>query len=109
MINGFDDVQKVGKESMERTLASFGALTKGLQAIAAETADFSKRSFEDSAAHLERLFGSRSVESAVTAQADFLKASYEKAVGEANKIGELYVELAKDVAKPFEGFAPAAK
>ena len=107
MTNVFDDVQKAGRDGVERTIASFGAWTKGVQALAAETADFSKRSFDDSAAHVEKLFGAKSIDSAVTAQTEFLKASYEKALGQANKLGELYVDIAKDVAKPFDGLIPA--
>ena len=107
MINGFDDVQQVSKEGVERTLASLNAFSTGIQTLATETADYSKRSFEEGSAHLERLFGSKSVESAAALQSDFLKASFEKAVGQANKFGELYVDIAKGVAKPFEGFVPS--
>ena len=35
-MNGFDDVQKFGKEQMDRTLASVSAVTNGMQAIVAE-------------------------------------------------------------------------
>ena len=106
MINNFDDAQKVGKEGMERSLESFGAVSKGLQALASETADFSKRAFEDGASHFERLIGSKSIDAAIAAQAEFLKASYETSLGQANRLGELYVGMVKDAAKPFEGLVP---
>jgi hypothetical protein len=36
-------------------------------------------------------------------QTDYLKSSYEDFVTEATKLGELYVDLAKETYKPFEG------
>jgi len=108
MVNGFEDVQKAGLESLNRTVESVGAFSRGVQSVAAETAEFSKKSFEEGAAHLETLLGVKSLERAVEIQTEFLKASYEKMLGQAARFGELYVGLAKDVAKPFEDVLPAA-
>jgi phasin family protein len=102
MISGFESAQKVGQENINRALQSFGALSRGWQALANETAGFSKQSFEDGAAHLEKLLGVKSIEVAVAAQTDFVKSSYEKAVGQAARFGELYLDVVKDAAKPFE-------
>ena len=107
MINGFEDVQKVGREGMNRALQSFGAVSKGWQTLASETAGFSKQSFEDGAAHVEKLLGAKSIDVAFEAQTDFVRASYEKAVGQAARFGELYLDLVKDAAKPFEDFVRA--
>jgi phasin family protein len=109
MINGFDDVQKIGRESVNRALESFGALSRGWQTMATETAGFSKQSFEESAAHLEKLFGAKSIDVAFEAQSDFLRASYEKAVGQAARFGELYMDLVKQATKPFEDMVPTVK
>lgn len=109
MINGFDDVQKFGRDSVNRALESFGALSRGWQTLATETAGYSKQSFEDGAAHVEKLFGAKSIDVAFEAQSNFLRSSYEKAVGQAARYGELYLDLVKDVAKPFEDVVPAAK
>jgi hypothetical protein len=46
---------------------------------------------------------------AVEAQTDFVRTSYEKAVGQATRFGELYVGLVREAVKPFEDYAPAAK
>ena len=109
MINGFEDIQKAGSEGMSRALESFGAFSRGLQTLASETAGFSKRSFEDNAAHLEKLMGAKSIDVAFEAQSDYLRSSYEKAVGQAARFGELYLDLIKETAKPFEGFVPTAR
>ncbi|MGH6925822.1 MAG: phasin family protein [Propylenella sp.] len=109
MINGFEDVQKTGRENLHRALESFGALSRGWQTLADETADYSKKSFEAGAAHLEKLMAAKSLDVAVEAQTDFVRAAYEKAVGQAARFGELYLDLVKDAAKPFEGFVPTVR
>lgn len=108
MINGFEDVQKAGRETVNRALESFGAISRGWQTLASETAGFSKQSFEDGAAHFEKLIGVKSLDVALQAQSDFARTSYEKAVGQASRLGELYLDLVKDAVKPFEGFVPVS-
>ena len=48
-----DPMQKFGKEGMDMAMKAFGAWSKNAQAIATEVADYSKKSFEDSAAAFE--------------------------------------------------------
>ncbi len=103
MANGIEDFQKFGKESVDNALASFGVVTKGFQAIAVEMADYSKKSFEDGSATLEKLIGAKTLDKAVEVQNEYFKASYEGFVSQASKIGEMYVDLAKDIYKPLEG------
>lgn len=45
-----DQMNKFGKDSMDVALNSFGAWSKNAQALASEVADYSKKSFEDTAA-----------------------------------------------------------
>jgi phasin family protein len=71
--------------------------------LSPEFADYSKKSFEDSAAALEKLMGAKSLETAVAVQTEYLKSSYEDFVAESARIGELYADLAKEAYKPFEG------
>ncbi len=103
MLNNFDNIQKLGKENMDVMMQSFGAMTKGLQAIVAEVADYQKKTFEDGSAAMERVVAAKSLDKAFEAQSDYLKSSYESFVGEMTKIGEMYSELARDTFKPYEG------
>ncbi len=98
-----EEMQKFGQESMQTAMGSFGVWTKGAQAIAAEVADYSKKSIEDSAAAWERLLGAKSLETAMQVQSEYLKSSYESFVAEATKLGELYADFGKEAYKPFEG------
>ena len=52
-----EQMNKFGKDSMDVALNSFGAWSKNAQAIASEVADYSKKSFEDTAAACEKLIG----------------------------------------------------
>jgi len=98
-----DQTNKFGQDSMDIALNSFGAWTKNAQAIASEVADYSKKAFEDSAAAWEKLIGAKSLEKAVEVQNEYLKSSYEDFIAQSTKLGELYVDLAKEAYKPFEG------
>lgn len=98
-----DPMQKFGKDGMDMAMATFGAWTKNAQAIASEFVDYSKKSFEDSAAALEKLMAAKSLETAMEVQTEYLKSSYEDFVAESAKISELYADLAKEAYKPFEG------
>lgn len=100
----FDDFQKISKESMDAGINAFSTLSKGAQAIAVESVDYGKKAFEDGAAALEKLVGARSVEKAVEIQRDYVKGAYEGFIAQATKIGGLYVDLAKEAYKPYEGY-----
>ena len=75
-----DEMNKLGKDSMETAM----------------------KSVEGSAAHWEKLLGVKSLEKAMEVQTEYLKSSYEGFVAEATKLGELYVDFAKEAYKPFE-------
>jgi len=98
-----DQMNKFGQDSMDMALNSFGAWTKNVQGMASEVADYSKKAFEESAAAWEKLIGAKSVEKAMEVQNEYLKSSYEDFIAQSTKLGELYVDLAKEAYKPFEG------
>jgi hypothetical protein len=104
MLKNFEDFQKFGKDNVDVAVKQFGAVSKSFQAIATEVADYSKKSFEDGTAALEKLLGAKSLEKALEIQSEYAKTAYEGFVAEATKLGELYTDLAKESYKPFEGF-----
>jgi hypothetical protein len=109
MVKNFEDLQAVGKENVDATLKSFGALSKSGQAIAVELADYSKKAFQDGSAALEKLFGVKSLDKAIEVQTEYAKTAYEGFVAEATKLSGLYTDLAKETYKPFEGIFARAK
>ncbi len=116
MIKSFEEAQNWGKEGLEAYVASATALTKGFQTIATEFADYSRKSFEEGSAVVEKAMSAKSFDKAVEVQQGYAKAASEAYLSEMSKIGELYKETAKEAYKPFEanvakfsGKAPAAK
>ena len=109
MLENFEDVQKISKANVEATTQAFGTLSKTTQAIAAEMADYSKRSFENSTKAMEKLFGVKSLDKAIEVQTEYAKTAYEGFVAEATKLSTLYTDLAKETYKPFEGVFARAK
>jgi hypothetical protein len=109
MVKNFEDLQTAAKDNLDTTLKSFGALSKSGQAIAVEVADYSKKSFEQGTATLEKLFGVKSLDKAFEVQSEYAKSAYEGFVAEATKLGELYADFAKETYKPFEAALARAK
>lgn len=99
-----EDFQNYSKEQVDAAVQSMSSLTKSVQAIAAAMSDYSKKAFEDNSAFVEKLAGVRSFDKAIELQTEFGKASYEKFVAEATKIGEMYADLAKECYKPVESY-----
>lgn len=106
MLNSFDQLQKLGQDSLDATILSLGAFSKGAQAIAVETADFAKKSFENGTGTLEKLTGARSLETALEIQKGYVRSAYEDLVAQSTRFGELYSALAKETFKPFEKIVP---
>jgi hypothetical protein len=102
MVQGFENFQKIGKENVDATVKSLGAVSKSVQAIATESAEYSKKSFEQGSAALERLLSVKTFDKAVEVQTDYAKTAYEGFVAQATRLGELYAGLAKELYKPFE-------
>ena len=106
MIQQLDQIQKLGKDNADAALKTFGLVSKGAQAIAIESADFAKKSFEQGTATIEKLVGAKTLDKAFEIQADYLRTAYEGVVAQSTKIGELYASLARDAFKPYEAFGP---
>ncbi|BBF92563.1 phasin family protein [Blastochloris tepida] len=102
MFQNFDEIQKLGKENVDLAVKSVSAVTKGVQAIAVEMVDFSKKSFEQGSAAAEKMLGARSLDKAIEIQTDFVKSAYEGWISQATKLGTLYTDLAKEAYKPYE-------
>jgi hypothetical protein len=95
--------QPDGKKHFDATLASANTLAIDFQAIATAYSDYSRKSFEQTRAFLEKLSGVRSLDKAIEIQTEFAKQVYETFVTESQKIRELYSGVAKQTFKPCEG------
>jgi hypothetical protein len=102
MIKNFEDFQKIGQQNVDTAMKMMGEWSKGWQAIAAEMTDYTKRSFEEGTATVEKLMTAKSFEQAVEIQTGYAKRAYDDYMHQVSKIGGLYAELAKDAYKPVE-------
>jgi hypothetical protein len=109
MFQNFDEIQKISKETTDIALKNFNTVSKGVQAIAVEVADYQKKSFEQGTAAVEKLFGARSLDKVIETQTDYFKSAYEGFVAQTKKIGDLYADLAKETYKPVESALAKAK
>ena len=102
MFTNLEEIQKFGKQQLEAATAATTSFSKGLQEIATETTDYSKKAIAANTSVVEKLLGAKNVETAIQIQTEFAKTSYEGLVAESTKIGELYAKLAKEAFKPIE-------
>ena len=104
----FDDANIYGKDAMDSVLKSYSAATKGFQAIATETAEYSKKAYEANMAHMEALMTVKSIETAIELNTSFAKASIEGYLAELNKLGEMYSDIARQTYAPAQAAANKA-
>ena len=102
MIKNFDDFQKLGQQNVDTAMKLVGEWSKGWQAIAAEMTDYTKRSFEEGTATVEKLLSAKSFEQAVEIQTGYAKRAYDDYMHQVSKLGGLYADLAKEAYKPVE-------
>ena len=72
-----EEIQQYGKEQFETAVASAGTFQSGVQAIATTVGDYTKKSFEDGNAFVEKLAGVKSLEKAIEAQTEYAKSAHE--------------------------------
>jgi hypothetical protein len=102
MFKSYEEFQTAGKDGWEAYVASATAVSKGLQAVAEDAAEYSKKSFEKSTAAVEKLFAAKSADKAIEAQQAFAKEAYQDFLSHFNKMSEKWVATAQAAYKPHE-------
>jgi hypothetical protein len=100
-----EEFQRVSKNGFDASVRSLGEVSKGFQAIAASVADYSKKTFEDGTRAFEQLVGAKSFEQAWEIQSQYAKKAFDAYIAQASKLGEMYVELARNAYQPVEQVA----
>jgi hypothetical protein len=100
--------QPDGNRKIKAAAASANGLSIDFQAIATAYSDYTRKSFEETRAFVEKLSGVRSLDKAIEIQTEYAKQAYETFVTESQKIRELYSDLAKQTFKPLEGLVAKA-
>ena len=102
MMKSFEEFQAYGKEGLAAYVNSATAFTRGFQTIATEAVEFSRKSFEQNAAAMEKVLAAKSFDKALEVQQGYAKDAFEAYTSQMNKFGELYANAAKEAYKPFE-------
>jgi hypothetical protein len=90
---------------VDATTRSFEGTTKATQAIAAEIADYTRRSFEHGTKTMEKLVGAKSPDKAFEVQTEYARAACEGYVSYATRLGQLCADLGKEAFKSYRDFA----
>lgn len=96
------EVQKASEDGLDAASRSFGEANRGLQAIAAEMTEYSKKAFDDAIHTWEQLIGVKSLEQAIGIQSQYAKRVYDNHMAELSKLGEMYVGMVSNASKPVE-------
>jgi len=91
---------------VDAELRSFGAVSTGVQNVAAETVTYAKRSFEQGSHAAERLMAARTLDTAVQIQGENLRTTYEGLVAQVTKVDELASVTAKAAFAPMGSLVP---
>jgi hypothetical protein len=98
----FDDLQKMGKDQMQAATNAANSVATGLQTIATEAGEYSKKVFENSSSFFEKILGAKSIESAVQIQTEYARSAFEGFVAQTTKVGEIYGSMTKEALRPVE-------
>lgn len=108
MFQSFAQLQKLGQDNLDATVKALGTFSSHAQAIATETTEFARKSFEQGSATVEKLLGAQSLDKAIEIQTAHAKGAYDSLVSQSAKMGALYSALAAESFKPYEGFLSKA-
>jgi hypothetical protein len=96
--------QHCDKEQLDAAIAPADIPAIDFHTLATAYGNYTKKSFAETKAYVEKLSGVRSIDKIVEIQTEFAKQAYETFVTESKKIRELYSGLAKQNLTPFESF-----
>lgn len=94
------EMSTMTRQNMEALAASAANVTKGMEALNARAAAFSKSSLEQSMEAARALTSVKSVHEAIELQADFARSTFETYVQEVNAVTGLMANLMKDSFRP---------
>jgi hypothetical protein len=83
------EFQRAAEGGFEAASRSFGEVNKGLQAMATEMTDFSKRRLEDVLHSWEQLLRARNFGEVIDVQTRYAQRAYEAYMSEMSKLGEM--------------------
>ena len=100
-----EQLQNAAQTGFEAASRSVEEVNRGFQAIAAEMANYSRKTLEDVFQAWEQLLRARTAGDMMDVQTRYAKKAYDTHVAELSRLTELYQELARNAVKPVEDTA----
>jgi phasin family protein len=104
-----EQAKRVGQEyqnaiqsGFEVATRSFGEINRGVQAIAAEMTEYSKKTLEDVFQAWEQFLRARSFGDVVDIQTRYAQKVYDTHISEMSRLTELCLDLTRNASKPVE-------
>jgi phasin family protein len=93
------------KSDYETASRSFAQANRGLQAIATEVTNYSRKSVEDVLKVWEQLLSARSLPDAIDIQTRYAQKAFDAYISELTKLTDLYLDLTRNASRPIEQIA----
>jgi len=103
-----DEMSSMAKGNVEAMLASSKTAAAGIEAIAKQVSDFSRKSFEEVTAAARAMTTVKTPNELMQLQNDFAKTQFDAAVAEMSKLSEAVVKLMGEVFEPMQARATMA-
>ena len=97
---GVSSFADFNKGSFDAVIASATAFAKGFEKAAKEQSEFFKTAYDEGVATAKAASASKSVQEAVELNSEFVRGSFEKNLGQINKMADLWVETVKQSTEP---------
>ena len=97
-----NELQNAVESGFDAASRSFGEVNRGIQAMAAEMTDFSKRRWEEVFQAWQQLLHARHFGDVVDVQTHYAQRAYDAYMSELSKVGELYLGTVREAARPLE-------
>ncbi len=102
MFKSYDETNALNKANVDAMVRSNAALAKGLESLGNELMSFAQSSIEANIATAKALFGAKTLREVADLQTDFARSSFDKALAESAKIGEMSVKVTNEALQPLQ-------
>ena len=104
----FEDMAVEGKANMDAFVKAGEIAQAGTKSLTDEMTKLQKTAMEQTVANAKALMGIKNVQEAIELESGYVRKSFDNWVADSNKVAELSMKIATDVAKPIQARATAA-
>jgi phasin family protein len=102
VVRNLEEAQAFGRDNLDAVSSSTAAMARGLQNVAAQVADYSRQSFEQSADALQKVLGAKSFTTVFEIQQEYARKAFDAYLGGLTKVNEICLAAAKEAMQPYE-------